>query len=475
MVYLRMLPRPGTKLDLTQLHNVVHNLVLSRREGTGFWSGSFESAWAGYIFANHSSSNQDRDILNYIKGELLGEKKPIKIASATELASYYMISSFLKALNADELAIEYLNLADGSLEQIAGNIDLNERFHVLSTPEHLYALVLSHYIASRPIPGKIKTIVENVLLRIQEAGWFQKKYIFALACEANLMIVDYSEAKCIEIGNWLQSNLIFDQIDENSLSMVWFLEHNWEKMRVKIEEKDRKIIDGSFILLRANLFNSLGQFDYQLAWCPPTEVDYSEPISTPEIILSTIELLMLDEVAEKHSQVSMVLTKDEIEQHRLPANIFDLYKTKVDDRLSELGLNHTLDAIFRGLASDNPASWQQAILGCRNLFYDLSKILWKIPGEKYAIEGVIKPLDVGEGKEKNRLTAYLHYKGISKNKEPIFMAQFEALNNLMVAFIDKAAKGKNSISHDEAITLLVAMYVLLGEMLALTGLEPATV
>lgn len=472
MVYLRMLPGPGTKLDLSQLHNVVHNLVLSRREGTGFWRGSFESAWAGYILAKHSLSNQDRDIINYIKGELLGEKSPSKVASATEFASCYMISAFLKAINAEELAIEYLDLADRNLEQLADNVDVNERFHVLSTPEHLYALALSHSLLRRPIPKKLKAIVENVLLRIQEANWFQKAYIFALAGETILTISDYTEAKCIEIGKWIQNNIVVDQIDENSLSMVWFLEHNWEKIRGKMNEKERKAVDGLFILLRSNLFNSLGQFDYQLAWCPPTEVDYSEPTSTPEIILSTIELLMLDEVAEKHSQVSMVLTKDEIDQRRMPANIFDQYKARVDDRLSELGLNQKLDAIFRDLESDNPASWQQAILGCRNLFYDLSKILWKIPGEKYTIEGLSKPLEVGEGKEKNRLTAYLHYKGISKNKEPIFMDQFEALNNLMVAFIDKAAKGKSAISQNEAITLLVAMYVLLGEMLVLTGLEP---
>lgn len=471
-----MLPQPGAKLDLTQLHSAVHNLVLSRREDVGFWKGPFETAWAGFVFAGHSASNQDEIALNLVKGELLGDKRPADPCSASELAACYMIAAFLQRVNAPEIAKDFITLADTRVLQIAAHIDLGERFHLFSTPEYLYAIVLAHHITQQKMPNEVANMVLSSLDRIRDAAWHQSGYVFALAGTAYLIAHSYSEAACQAILQWVVPRLNnVDKVDEHLISLVWFLENNWPSIRPKVSEAQQKSIDEASIRLRSKLLHSLGQFDFQLAWCPPMEVEYEEPISDALVVVSTVELLMLDEIAEKHSVQSYVLTQEEVDRHSLLTTVFDVYKRLVDEKLAELGLSDGLDAIYKGLEDDNPASWRDAILGCRNVFYDLSRILWQVPGDEYKIPGA-KVLNVknAPGNERSRLTAYLHYCGASKSKEPVFMAQFEAVSDLMHAIVNRSAKAKHIISRDEALSLLIAMYVLLAEMIVLTGLEPAT-
>jgi len=469
-----MLPQPGAKLDLTQLHSAVHNLVLARREDVGFWKGPFETAWAGFMFAGHSASNQDEIALNLVKGELLGDKRPADPHTASELAACYMIAAFLQRINASEIANDFIALADTRALEIAAHIDLEERFHLFSTPEYLYAIVLAHHSTQQKMPDEVANIVGDSLDRIRGTAWHQSGYVFAVAGTAYLIAHSYSKAACQAVLQWLAARLNVDKIDEHSLSFVWFLENNWPSIKPKVSQAQQKSIDDAFIRLRSKLLHSLGQFDFQLAWCPPMEVEYDEPLSDALLVVSTIELLMLDEIAEKHSQLSFVLTQEEIDRHSLLSTVFDQYKRLVDNKLSELGLGGQLDAVYKGLEDDNPASWQNAILGCRNVLYKLSEILWQIPGEEYEVPGCGTTISVKPDKQKNRLTAYLYHCGISKSKAPVFMAQFEAVISLGRALIDRSAKAKHAISRDEALSLLMAMYVLLAEMIALTGLEPAT-
>ncbi len=470
-----MLPKPGARLDLAQLHSSVHNLVLSRREDVGFWRGPLETAWAGFVFAGHSLPSQDEITINLIKGELLGEKCPSNPRTPSELAACYMVAAFLQRIEAVEFALELLTTTNARVLEIAANIDLGERFHLLSTPEYLYAIVLAHYVTGQPMPDEIRSTVSNSLARIKEVNWHQSGYVFALAATAYLIVDEYSEAACQDVLGWLSVQLKnTDQIDEHSIPLVWFLEINWISMRSHIGKTDAQRIDNCFIRFRSRLLHSLGQFDFQLAWSPPMEIQYDKPANEALLIVGTIELLMLDEIAEKHSQQSFVLTQEEVDRHSLLSSVFDQYKLLVDNKLAVLGLGDHLDAVYRGLEDDNPGSWQTAVLGCRNIFYALSETLWKVTGDTYAIPGQQKPLSVkaGSGKEKNRLAAYLHYSGISRSKDPVFMAQFEAVHDLMHALVDKTAKAKYAITRNEALSLLIATYVVLAEMIVLTGLEP---
>jgi hypothetical protein len=147
-----MLPQPNTRLDLTQLHNAIHNYVLSRRESVGFWSGSFETAWAGFVFAGHSSDNVEEATINLIKGELLGEKNPDSLDTPVDVAAYYMSAAFFQKIGLTEVAVEFVRKADIETLNLTASIDLGERFHFFSTPEYLYALALSHSLTEMPMP-----------------------------------------------------------------------------------------------------------------------------------------------------------------------------------------------------------------------------------------------------------------------------------------------------------------------------------
>ncbi|MCB0164254.1 MAG: hypothetical protein KDI79_08520 [Anaerolineae bacterium] len=471
MVSVSQLPKPGEKLDLAELHKSIHNLVLSRRKDVGFWEGTLETAWAGLTFASHLEVNQDTFVINLIKGEILGDKRPTNPNAESELAACYMIAAFFQEINLSSNAVEFIELANKSALEIATHVDPEERFHLFSTPEYLYAIVLAHQATNRLLPDKINEVVLASLDRIREADWYRNAYIFALAGTAYLMINDYSQTACELVMVW-PLTLDLTKIDEASLPITWFFERNWDLVRLNINETHRKTIDETAVVLRSKLLHSLDQFDVQLAWSLPMDADQDEA-GSDGLIISTIELLMLDEIAEKHSQQSLILTQEEIDGHRLLSSAFQHYKLLVDEKLAQVGLGGELDAIYEGLATDNPASWQNAILGCRNVLYGLSKILWQVPGDEYKLPNGEK-ISVKQDREKNRLLAYLAYKGVSKTQQPIIKAEFEAMINLTLTLIDKSAKAKHKISKEEAFSLVMALYVTLGELIALTDLEPAT-
>lgn len=465
-----MFPRPNAKLDLNQLHKAIHNLVLSRREDIGFWNGIFETAWAGHIFAAHSADNQDATAINFIKGELLGNKRPSDLHDTSELAACYMAAVFLNRVKAEETAKEFVIQADKVTEELANHVDLDERFHLFSSPEYLYAIVMAHYVTYVPFSPEIATLTDQAIKQIQEDEWYQNAYVFALAGTAYLTLHDYLEDICKQILLWLLTQS-FDRLDEHSIPLVWFLEHHWSRIQSCAEKAQQMILEKSFITLRSKLLDSLDLFDFQLAWQSSTEITFEEQISNNLMVVSTVELLMLDEITEKHSRQSYVLTQEEIDRHSLLSTVFEQYKQLVDTKLAIAGLGDDLNAVYQGLESDNPASWQQSILGCRNILYGLSKILWQVTNEQYKMpDGSV--ISVKPDKEKNRLMAYLYHKGVSKSKEPVFMAQFEAVTNLMRALIDKSAKAKHMITYEEAVSSLVSMYVLLAEMIMLTDLQP---
>jgi hypothetical protein len=124
---------------------------------------------------------------------------------------------------------------------------------------------------------------------------------------------------------------------------VWFFDKHWNQIRPHLDHEEQKRLDVLSIELRSNLLNSMGQYDFQLAWLPPMRVNYENHFVTPDsLVVSTIELLMLDEIAERHSYQSFVLTQEEIDDHRLLTSTFERFKQKVDDRLAEIGLEDSL-------------------------------------------------------------------------------------------------------------------------------------
>ena len=120
-------------LDLRSVHDQIHNLVLSRRRGVAIWENRFETAWAGSILARHRVENRQEEIINSIKGTILGEDRITTISTPSDLAACYMMAVFLHSIGVVEDAIEYIRMAELFVQNNIFEIDQNERFHFYST------------------------------------------------------------------------------------------------------------------------------------------------------------------------------------------------------------------------------------------------------------------------------------------------------------------------------------------------------
>jgi len=155
-------------------------------------------------------------------------------------------------------------------------------------------------------------------------------------------------------------------------------------------------------------------------------------------------------------------------------SVFDDYRKRTDRALAQLGIDQSLKAIYDGLQGDNPESWKNAVLGCRSVFIALSDHLWQDPAKvyPYILNDEGEPISVARGKEKNRLKAYLHQEGASKKKAPVAHAELELLGGLVFALHGEMSKAKREITYEEACSLLLHLYLWLGELIRLTDMQP---
>ncbi len=154
----------------------------------------------------------------------------------------------------------------------------------------------------------------------------------------------------------------------------------------------------------------------------------------------------------------------------LAAEVWQAYRLSVDEALTALGLGGHLQAINEGLASTEPQSWRQAMWTCRDVLHDLAVFLWRdsrktykhIPGE----DG--QPMKVTEDKYINRLAAYLHQKGVTGTTGAYLKAEIARLH----ALNDLDSKAHDSVTIEEARLAVIATYVVLGELVARTDMQP---
>ncbi|MEX1195743.1 MAG: hypothetical protein WD904_12870 [Dehalococcoidia bacterium] len=153
-------------------------------------------------------------------------------------------------------------------------------------------------------------------------------------------------------------------------------------------------------------------------------------------------------------------------------DIFSDYRSRVDARLSELGLTAHLEAISGGLTSSNPQDWRQATYGVRDALRDLAKHLWQVNGDVYPFlendDG--KPIRVTEDKYVNRLWAYLHAKGVTGSTG----VYLRALLRWLHALDDIASKAHEGVTLEEARMTVVGLYTAIGELSLRTDMQPLT-
>ena len=183
--------------------------------------------------------------------------------------------------------------------------------------------------------------------------------------------------------------------------------------------------------------------------------------------------LALDGISERLFDYASAATVT-LKSGDVAASVFQRYKTVSDQRIANLGIDNHLRTAYLNLSQDNPASWQAAVLACRNIVNDLSEKLWQSTDAQYPYltSPDRKPLRVTRDKELNRIRAYLHQKGALRKNEKILKAQLEWLANLVSAIYSEASSGKHSISYDDAQSILINTYVFLGEIARLTDFEP---
>jgi hypothetical protein len=466
-------------LDTRALHDQIHNLVLSRRQGFGVWKGHFETAWAGYVLTKHSPENRQEEVLNSIKGEILGENRLTAVKDPYGLASAYMIAVFLHQVGADRNGDEFMAMAQEFSLAYLNGVDWEEKFHFFSTADYVFAASL----ALEAIPqadSRTLAALKQACAIFQQDQWGHNTYVLALAGSAQLRITGFQAEHCLEIARFVSAYQ--ELAEEDKIALLWFLDTHWEQMRQKLTDDAQLVanIDRRRIELRTRVFRFYTNYvtepdDTQQSLSAPS-VQKLERVGG-ERVVSTIELLMLDEVAERHSVSAMVVTREEWERRDTIVTVFDSYRHQVDQALERLELANELALIYRNLTDDNPAAWRQAALTCRHIIYELSRKLLQVPDEKYpyVLGKDNQPMSLVSSKEKNRLQAYMHQVGI-RSKNPLVVRQLDYMTDLMRVLIDETSgTGKAPIpSYQEARSIVLQTYLFLGELERLTGFQIVT-
>lgn len=149
------------------------------------------------------------------------------------------------------------------------------------------------------------------------------------------------------------------------------------------------------------------------------------------------------------------------------ASVFNKYQLSVESGFTRLGIENDLKTAYQNLMQDNPASWQAAVMACRNIMHKLSEVLWQSSEKTHpyleAKDG--SPMVVDRDKIRNRIRAYLHEKGVKND---------DLLMNMIDALYSMASAGKQPISYEHAQSVIIYTYIFLGEMVRLTDMLPVT-
>ena len=157
------------------------------------------------------------------------------------------------------------------------------------------------------------------------------------------------------------------------------------------------------------------------------------------------------------------------------ASIFQQYQIRVDPVLARVGAENHLETAYQNLNQGNPASWQAAVLACRNVLQSLAQTLWAVPNDTYPYlkaSGSSGDLVVTQDRVRNRLRAYLHQKGISAKGDKLLIGGLERATALVDDLYGEASAGKAAISYEDAQNVIIQTYLFLGELVRLTDIEP---
>lgn len=158
-------------------------------------------------------------------------------------------------------------------------------------------------------------------------------------------------------------------------------------------------------------------------------------------------------------------------------DIWQGYCAKIDEDLIPIGLSKHLDAIRNGLSSANPQEWRTAIWSCRDVLQDLAVYLWRDQRKTYEHlpgKGENDKLEVTDSHCVNRLGAYLHQKAIKKEYRDYLSAEMERIYNSIKTLHELDNKAHGRITLDDARSVAIGTYIILGELVTRTDMKPIT-
>jgi hypothetical protein len=156
-------------------------------------------------------------------------------------------------------------------------------------------------------------------------------------------------------------------------------------------------------------------------------------------------------------------------------DIWQRYRTQIDEHLITIGLSKHFDAIRNGLKSANAQEWRNVMWSCRDILHDLAAYLWRDRRKTYEHlpgKGENNKLEVTENHYVNRLGAYLHQKGIDKEYRAYLSAQMERTYNSIKTLNELDSKAHGEITLDDACSAAIGTYIILGELVMHTDMKP---
>ena len=183
-------------------------------------------------------------------------------------------------------------------------------------------------------------------------------------------------------------------------------------------------------------------------------------------ILAAIETMAFDFASKSYAQ---------LRYGEVLGDIWGDYRKQGDTVLQKLSLGKHLDAIQLGLRSDNPESWRMAVFGCRSLLQDLAAFLWQDARPTYEPllgDGRKGKLKVTKDRYKNRLSAYLHQKGLRGTSRAHLSDLIDRIDASIRSLIDWQSKAHDPAVAQDARAIALSTYLVLGELVSKTDMQP---
>lgn len=163
---------------------------------------------------------------------------------------------------------------------------------------------------------------------------------------------------------------------------------------------------------------------------------------------------------EAHSKATKLYNK--LAFSDIPQTAFDVLKEEIDDKLLDIDpeLAEKLMLAFRGVLTNNPEEWSQALTTCRRLIEKLADDIYPPTDKK------INGRSLGKNQYINRIWAFMDKFIESKSDKELSKEHIDFIGNYLKSLHNKANKGVHTtLTRYEAIKVVLHIYLIIGDIL----------